>query len=146
MSILSRLYKLFHPAPTVVVTLEHGHGSDSHFPSKLDDSGLTYKLRSAMHATLGIAPGGCAVIPCGFTLELPRGYVALVRPIYQLAWKHRITATNATYTADTCEKSFTVVVENHGSKNFTVNYGDLIGQMVIVPAVEPVFELVKEIV
>jgi dUTP pyrophosphatase len=87
----------------------------------------------------GIAPGRSKLIQCGFSMEMPRGYEAQIRPRSGLAFKHGITVLNSPGTIDSDYRGTVgVILINHGDVNFNVTRGDRIAQMVIqrIPGVD----------
>ena len=83
---------------------------------------------------LAIAPGGRALIPTGFALELPRGYEAQVRPRSGLALKCGVTLLNSPGTIDADYRGeLMVILINHGDRPFTVRRGDRIAQLIVAP-------------
>jgi len=84
-----------------------------------------------------IPPGGRAMIPTGFYVEIPPGYEGQVRPRSGLAAKHGVTVLNAPGTIDADYRGMlTVVLVNLGDEDFVVRRGDRIAQLVIAPVVQ----------
>lgn len=79
-------------------------------------------------------PGQRALVPCGFSMELPKGYEAQVRPRSGLAIKHGIGLLNSPGTIDSDYRGeIKVILINHGEDPFTITVGDRIAQMVVAP-------------
>jgi dUTP pyrophosphatase len=79
-------------------------------------------------------PGQRALVPCGFSMELPKGYEAQVRPRSGLAIKHGIGLLNSPGTIDSDYRGeVKVIMINHGEKAFSIAVGDRIAQMVVAP-------------
>lgn len=79
-----------------------------------------------------LQPGETALIPTGFSMALPPGYEAQLRPRSGLALKHGITLLNAPATIDEDYRGeVKVILTNLGAQPFTVARGDRIAQMVI---------------
>ena len=95
-------------------------------------------LAAAIDRELTLEAGAFTLVPCGFAIELPRGFEAQVRPRSGLAAKHGVTVLNAPGTID-CDYrgEVKVILINHGREAFTVAPGMRIAQM-IVAAVEHV--------
>jgi len=86
-------------------------------------------LMAAEDVTL--LPGGWAVIPTGFKMSIPQGYVGLVHPRSGLAAKHGVTVLNAPGTIDPDYRGEVgVILINHGKTPFKVSRGDRIAQLV----------------
>lgn len=72
------------------------------------------------------------LIPCGFSMELPEGYEAQIRPRSGLAIRHGITCLNSPGTIDHDYRGeIKIILINLGQEVFTINPGDRIAQMII---------------
>ena len=81
-----------------------------------------------------LAPGARALIPTGFSMELPGGFEAQVRPRSGLALKHGVTVLNAPGTIDADYRGeVKVLLVNLGSEPFWIERGMRIAQLVIQP-------------
>ncbi len=79
-----------------------------------------------------IAPGKTELIPSGFSIELPVGFEAQVRPRSGLAAKHNIGILNSPGTIDSDYRGeVKIILANFGAEPFTVRRGDRIAQLVI---------------
>lgn len=88
-----------------------------------------------------LVPGGRALIPAGFRMEIPEGWEVQVRPRSGLALKHGITLPNAPGTIDSDYRGeLGVIVLNAGTEPFVVEHGARIAQLVVAPAVRALFE------
>lgn len=93
-----------------------------------------------------LQPGERAMIPTGLAMALPPGWEAQMRPRSGLAAKHGISMVNAPGTIDADYRGeMKVILINHGAEPFTVNRGERIGQMVIAPVFQAVFEEADEL-
>lgn len=92
------------------------------------DAGMD--LPSAVNVS--IPPGGRAVIPTGFAIQLPSPqYEAQVRPRSGLAAKHGITVLNSPGTIDFgYTGEIQVILLNTGKDPFVIETGDRIAQLV----------------
>lgn len=74
------------------------------------------------------------VVPCGFSMAIPHGFEAQVRPRSGLATKHGIGIPNSPGTVDSDYRGEMMVpLINLGRSAFTVEHGMRIAQMVIAP-------------
>lgn len=82
-----------------------------------------------------LQPGQRAVIGTGVSIALPDGYVAFIVPRSGLAAKHGITVVNAPGTVDAGYRGEIKVtlLNTDQSEPFTINVGDRIAQMIIMP-------------
>jgi dUTP pyrophosphatase len=73
-----------------------------------------------------------ALIPTGLYIQLPEGYECQIRPRSGLALKHGLSIVNAPGTVDADYRGeIGVMLINLGDKDFVVNDGERICQMVI---------------
>ncbi len=78
-----------------------------------------------------LRPGKTALIPTGLFVEIPEGYEAQIRPRSGLALNHGITFLNSPGTIDSDYRGeIKVIMTNLGEKDFTVENGMRIGQMI----------------
>ncbi len=93
-----------------------------------------FDLAAAVPKPLVLKRGQIALVPCGFAIAVPHGFEAQVRPRSGLAAKHGITMVNAPGTIDSDYRGqVQVPMINLGPKDFTIERGMRIAQMLIVP-------------
>ncbi|MHA3683209.1 dUTP diphosphatase [Leucobacter sp. HY1910] len=94
-----------------------------------------------------IAPGERALVGTGVSIALPEGYAAFVVPRSGLAAKHGITVLNSPGTVDAGYRGeIKVTLLNTDLENtFTVDPGDRIAQVIIMPVSRAVFVPVAEL-
>ena len=81
-----------------------------------------------------LAPFMRAAIATGFSMQLPDGYEAQIRPRSGLALKHGVTVANAPGTIDSDYRGeVAVILINLSQQDFTITSGMRIAQMVIAP-------------
>jgi dUTP pyrophosphatase len=103
-------------------------------------------LPAAVETPVTIAPGTVEVIPCGFSIALPAGYEAQVRPRSGLAVKHSITVLNTPGTIDPDYRGeVKAILINLGRDPFVVTTGMRIAQMVIAPFTRVEWDAVEEL-
>lgn len=89
-------------------------------------------LRANVEDTVILKKGEIKLIGTGIKIELPEGYEAQVRPRSGLAAKHGITVLNTPGTVDADYRGeVKVILINLGEKDFEINRGDRIAQLVI---------------
>ena len=95
-----------------------------------------------LHAVLEypkkLLPLDRVTIPTGIYLALPTGYEAQVRPRSGLAAKFGVTAILGTIDADYRGEIKTILV-NLSNEDYTVQPGERIAQLVIIPFVKALF-------
>lgn len=104
-----------------------------------DDAGLD------LYATeMKVVPAkGSAIFDTGVHIELPKGTVGMLKSKSGLNVKHDLTSEGVIdvgYTGSICVKLY-----NHGEKDYTVNRGDKISQLVIMPILTPMLEPVDSL-
>jgi len=93
-----------------------------------------------------IKPGQRKLIDCGFKMEIPIGYEAQIRPRSGLAVKHGVTVLNSPGTLDAGYRGpVKTLLINHGDKDFYINPGDRIAQLVIAKIEHPTFIFEEEL-
>ncbi len=98
----------------------------------LGSSGMD--LSANIDSTLIIKPGGKCLIPTGLALSIPKNYEVQIRPRSGLAAKKSITVLNTPGTIDSDYRGeIKVILINLGKKDFQVENGLRIAQMVLSP-------------
>lgn len=93
-----------------------------------------------------LAPGETTLVPTGFSMSLPHGYEAQLRPRSGLALKHGLTLMNSPGTIDADYRGHVqVILTNLGREPFQVRRGDRIAQMVIARVEQPEIEIVEDL-
>jgi dUTP pyrophosphatase len=97
-------------------------------------AGLDLHAALAPEQKLVIEPGARDLAPTGFSIVLPRGYEAQVRPRSGLALEHGVTVLNAPGTIDSDYRGeIKVLLVNLGSNPFEITRGMRIAQLVVAP-------------
>lgn len=119
------------------------HAKDLPLPNYETVAAAGMDLRAAVDSPIVLKPGERQMIPTGLQMALPEGYEAQVRPRSGLAIRNGITMLNTPGTIDADYRGeIKVIAINHGEKDFVVNHGDRIAQMVIAPVTQfPVVEV-----
>jgi dUTP pyrophosphatase len=94
-----------------------------------------------------IAPGQRALVSTGLSIALPDGYVAFVMPRSGLALKHGIALVNSPGTIDAGYRGDigVIMLNTDSEKEFHIEVGDRIAQLVIQPVVRARFVPVEEL-
>jgi dUTP pyrophosphatase len=126
--------------------LDHGKGLEPPRQQTAGAAGVDLPAALGFDEELVLAPGARALVPTGFSIALPDGYEAQVRPRSGLAAKHGITVLNAPGTIDADYRGeVKVILINHGSEPFAIRRGDRIAQMVVAPVVAVKFAEVESL-
>ena len=103
-----------------------------------DDAGLDLYSRE----NRVIFPHSSATFDTGVHIEIPRGYVGMIKSKSGLNVKYGLTSEGVLdcgYTG-----SIRVKLYNHSYEAYTIAAGDKISQLVIMPIIAPELELVKD--
>ncbi len=84
--------------------------------------------------TINIKPKQSYLISTGLSVAFPNEYEIQIRPRSGLAAKNNVSVLNTPGTIDSDYRGeIKVIIYNHGEKDFIVNNGDRIAQMVLSP-------------
>ena len=101
-------------------------------------------LRANIDEQIVIQPMQRLLIGTGLHIALPKGYEAQIRPRSGLALKHGITVLNSRVTIDADYRGeIGVLLINLSDKDFVINDGERIAQMVIARHEQAQFALVE---
>ena len=93
-----------------------------------------------------IKPNKSALVPTGLSVAIPNDTEIQIRPRSGLAAKSSISVLNTPGTIDSDYRGeLKVILFNHGDKEFIINNGDRIAQMVLVPILKVQFEEVPDL-
>jgi dUTP pyrophosphatase len=115
-------------------------------PGYMSEHAAGADLCAAVTEQLTLLPGARALVPTGFSIALPPGYEAQVRPRSGLAIRLGVTCLNAPGTIDPDYRGeVQVVLANLGTEPVVIRRGDRIAQMVVAPVARAAFEVVDEL-
>lgn len=101
-------------------------------------------LAAAIEQPIQLEPGQIALLPCGFSMAIPPGFEAQVRPRSGLASKHGITLPNSPGTIDSDYRGeVKVPLINLSRAAFRIEPGMRIAQMVIARVERAQIEVVE---
>lgn len=132
------------PISVALKRLPEGEGLP--LPAYMTEHAAGADLCAAVHEALTLLPGARALVPAGFSIALPEGYEAQIRPRSGLALKHGVTCLNTPGTIDADYRGpVCVVLANLGNEPFVVRRGDRIAQMIVAPVSRAAFDVVEEL-
>ena len=103
-------------------------------------------LRAYIKEPLVLKPLMRSLVPTGLFIELPVGFEAQIRPRSGLAYKSGVTVLNSPGTIDADYRGeVKVILINLSGKDFVVNNGDRICQMVIKECIQAEWEETDEL-
>ena len=128
--------------------LDNRLGKEFPLPHYATDGSAGMDMRACLDESLEIAPGETQLIPTGLAIHIEdAGLAAMLLPRSGLGHKHGIVLGNLVGLIDSdYQGQVFVSCWNRGSNTFTVEPGERIAQMVIVPVVQADFEVVDEFV
>lgn len=131
------------PVSVLFTYLPHGEGMP--LPAYATPQAAGMDLLAAINDDMVLSPGARALVPCGFSMALPQGFEAQIRPRSGLALKQGITVLNSPGTIDSDYRGeVKVLLINHGKEQFAINREMRIAQMVIAPVTTAQFNVVTE--
>jgi len=121
-------------------------GNEFPLPAYATDGSAGLDLRACLDEHLHLAPGESQLIPTGIALHIADpGLAAVLLPRSGLGHKHGIVLGNLVGLIDSdYQGQVFVSCWNRGSHEFSIEPGDRIAQMVIVPVVQADFEVVPD--
>ena len=121
-------------------------GRDYPLPAYATEGSAGLDLRACIDAPLTLEPGQAELLPTGIAIHLEdSGLAAMLLPRSGLGHKHGIVLGNLVGLIDSDYQGQVMVsCWNRGHAPFTVEPGERIAQMVIVPVVQVQFEVVAE--
>ena len=103
-------------------------------PTYASEGAAGMDLYAANEKPITLMPLERHLIPLGFTIELPQGFEAQIRPRSGMAIKHGITLSNCVGTIDEDYRGEVCVgIVNLSDKPYEIKAGDRIAQMIIAP-------------
>lgn len=132
--------------PIQLKILDSRIGNEFAMPDYATEGSAGMDLRACVDADTVVAPGQTVLIPTGLSIFVQDpGLAAILLPRSGLGHKHGIVLGNLTGLIDSdYQGPLMVSLWNRGQTEFTVQPGDRIAQMVIVPIVQAEFEIVDE--
>ncbi len=123
-------------------------GRDYPLPQYATTGSAGVDLRACIDAPLELKPGDTQLIPSGIAIYLQDpGYAAIVLPRSGLGHKHGIVLGNLVGLIDSdYQGQIFVSCWNRGQSTFTIQPGERIAQLVVVPVVQVEFDVVNEFV
>jgi dUTP pyrophosphatase len=121
-------------------------GRDFPLPEYATRGSAGLDLRACLDAPLVLRPGQTELVPTGLAIHLDDpGLAAVLLPRSGLGHKHGIVLGNLVGLIDSdYQGQVFVSAWNRGSQPFTIEPGERLAQMVIVPVVRARFEVVDE--
>ncbi|MCA1714614.1 MAG: dUTP diphosphatase [Gammaproteobacteria bacterium] len=129
-----------------VKLLDPRFGADWPLPAYATTASAGLDLRAALEQPLLLAPGDAALVPSGIAIHLsdPR-LCAVILPRSGLGHKHGIVLGNGTGLIDAdYQGPLLISVWNRGREPYTMQPGDRIAQLVVLPIVRAQLQVVED--
>jgi deoxyuridine 5'-triphosphate nucleotidohydrolase len=121
-------------------------GKEFPLPAHSTPGSAGMDLRACLDAPLLLKPGAAELIPTGIAIYIENpGYAAMLLPRSGLGHKSGIVLGNLVGLIDSdYQGPLMVSTWNRGAAAFTIQPGDRIAQMVIVPVLQVAFDIVED--
>ena len=123
--------------PLQVKLLDPRFGDEWGLPAYATESSAGMDLRAATDAAVTLEPGDAALLPSGIAIHIADpNLCAIVLPRSGLGHRHGIVLGNGTGLIDAdYQGPLLISVWNRGKEAFTIQPGDRIAQLVVMPVV-----------
>ena len=122
------------------------NGKDLYHLKKATDGSSGFDLLAALPNKVILQPRETKLIPCGFSLQMPFGIEAQVRPRSGIALKNSVTVLNSPGTIDADYRGeICVILINHGKSIFEISPGMRIAQLIFMKLPEIELIIAKEL-
>lgn len=119
---------------------------EAQLPQRQTEGAAGYDLRACVEAPVTLEPGEGYSFPTGLAGEIPQGLVGLIFCRSGLGVKHGVSLPNCVGVIDSDYRGELIVpLRNFGDKPYTVQPGERIAQLVIVPVALPRLEEAREL-
>lgn len=127
-----------------VKLLDPRFGDEWPLPAYATEASAGMDLRAALESSLVLEPGDAALVPSGIALHLgDPGLCAVVLPRSGLGHRHGIVLGNGTGLIDAdYQGPLLISVWNRGHEAFTIQPGDRIAQVMVLPIVRVSLQVV----
>jgi len=134
------------PIPIQLKLLDPRLGNTIPLPAYATGGSAGLDLRACIDAPLTVAPGSTHLVPSGLAIHLDDpGLAAVLLPRSGLGHKHGIVLGNLVGLIDSdYQGQVFISCWNRSEDSFTIEIGERIAQMVIVPVVHAEFTVVEE--
>ncbi len=124
--------------------LDPRFGAEWPLPAYATEASAGMDLRAALDAPLVLAPGDAALVPSGLSIHVADpGLCAVLLPRSGLGHKHGIVLGNGTGLIDAdYQGPLLISTWNRGREPYTVQPGDRIAQLVLLPIVRADLQVV----
>ncbi len=121
-------------------------GTDIPLPQYATEGSAGLDLRACLDAPLDLLPGATVLLPTGLAIHIgDSSKAAMILPRSGLGHKHGIVLGNLVGLIDSdYQGELMVSCWNRGKESFTIQPGERIAQLVIVPVMQAKFDIVQD--
>ena len=132
------------PHDLQVKVLDARFGAQWPLPAYATEASAGLDLRAALDAPLALAPGDAQLVPSGLAIHVADpGLCAVILPRSGLGHKHGIVLGNGTGLIDAdYQGPLLISVWNRGREPFTIEPGDRVAQLVVMPIARVTLQVV----
>ena len=132
--------------PVELRILDRRLGDSIELPTRATEGSAGLDLRACLQEPLTLEPGQSELVPAGFAIHIADpGYAALILPRSGLGHKHGIVLGNLVGLIDSdYQGEIMISCWNRGRDTFTIEVGERIAQLVVVPVQQVEFKIVEE--
>ena len=132
--------------PVELRILDKRLGDSIELPTRATEGSAGLDLRACLQEPLTLEPGQSELVPTGFAIHIADpGYAALILPRSGLGHKHGIVLGNLVGLIDSdYQGEIMISCWNRGRDAFTIEVGERIAQLVVVPVQQVEFKIVEE--
>lgn len=121
-------------------------GKEIPLPYYATSGAAAFDLHACLDSPVTIPPGGQVMIPTGIAAAIPEGYVGIMAVRSSMGIRHGVTMSNGIGVIDSDYRGpISAGLYNLSEKPYTVEPGDRIAQLLIVPVLRPEIELAEEL-
>ena len=118
-------------------------GTEIPLPYYATDGAAALDLHACIEEDMTIAPGARTMIPTGLSMAIPEGYVGIMAVRSSMGVKNGINLANGIGVIDSDYRGqLHVTLFNTTDTPYTVQCGDRIAQLMIVPVLHPTLRVV----
>ena len=118
-------------------------GKEIPLPYYATQGAAALDLHACIDEPLTIPPGGQAVVPTGLAVAIPTGYVGILAVRSSMGIRHGVTLSNGVGVIDSDYRGQVHVgLHNLSGEPYTVQPGDRVAQLMVVPVAAPEIEVV----
>jgi len=116
------------------------------WPQRMSEEAAGIDVAAAIESPITLAPLERRLVPCGFSMALPKGFECQVRPRSGLAFKSGVTVLNAPGTIDSDYRGeVKVLLVNLGNEPSIIEPGQRIAQLVVAAVALPAVDVVTQL-